>query len=58
MSGELHGEVYYPSPEVIANANIQNIRPAVRMGERASPRILGAARKRIRMVFQMGQCAG
>lgn len=25
MSGELDGEVYYPSPEVIANANIKNV---------------------------------
>lgn len=25
MPGELHGEVFYPSPEVVENANVQNI---------------------------------
>lgn len=25
MSDELHGEVYYPSPEIVANANVQNV---------------------------------
>lgn len=25
MTGELHGEVYYPSPEVVADANVQNL---------------------------------
>lgn len=25
MSDELHGEAYYPSPEIVANANVQNV---------------------------------
>ena len=55
---KMEGDVYYPSDEVLAQANVPDWDEMAQFRPERSGRLLGRARRGVGMVREVGQSAG